>query len=66
MNRILSLSPLLAATLLLAGCGDTPKERLERADKAYAAHDYRAAQVDLTALLQSEPANPAALELAAR
>lgn len=66
MNRILSLSPLLATTLLLAGCGDTPKERLERADKAYAAHDYRAAQVDLTAVLQSEPANAVALELAAR
>ena len=66
MNRILSLSPLLAVTLFLAGCSDTPTERLERADKAYAAHDYRAAQVDLTAVLQSEPANPAALELAAR
>ncbi len=66
MNRLLPIAPLLAATLLLAGCGDSPQARLERAGKAYATHDYRAAQVDLTAVLQTEPGNPAALELAAR
>ena len=66
MNRLIPLIPLLVGALLLAGCGDTPQERLERAGKAYAAHDYRAAQVDLAAALQAEPGNPAALELAAR
>ena len=66
MKNILTFAPLLTATLLLAGCGDTPQERLERAGKAYAAHDYRAAQVDLTAVFQAEPGYPAALELAAR
>ena len=66
MNKRHAIAPLLAATLLLAGCGDAPQERLERARKAYTAHDYRAAQVDLTAVLQAEPGNPAALELAAR
>ena len=62
----LTLTPLLAITLLLAGCGDSPQQRLERAGKAYAAHDYRAARVDLTAVLQTEPGNVAALELAGR
>ena len=66
MNKRHAIAPLLAATLLLIGCGDSPKERLVRAGKAYTAHDYRAAQVDLTAVLQAEPGNPAALELAAR
>ena len=66
MKNLLTFAPLLSATLLLAGCGDNSQERLERAGKAYAAHDYRAAQVDLTAVFQAEPGNPAALELAAR
>ena len=66
MNRISPVASLLVVTLLLAGCGDTPQERLERAGKAFSRHDYRAAQVDLTAVLQTEPGNPAALELVAR
>ena len=66
MKNLLKIAPLLTVTLLLAGCGDTPQERLDRASKAYAAHDYRAAQVDLTAVFQADPGNPTALDLAAR
>ena len=62
MNRIFPF----AAALLLSSCGDSPEARLDRAAKAYAAHDYRAAQVDLGALLQERPGNARALELAAR
>lgn len=62
---MIRLMPLTLA-LLLAGCSDTPQERLDRAARAYAANDYRAAAVDLAAALQAEPGNPAALELAAR
>ena len=56
----------IALALLLSGCGDSPEARLDRAAKAYAAHDYRAAQVDLGAVLQEQPGNARALELAAR
>jgi Tfp pilus assembly protein PilF len=55
-----------ALVLALAACADDPAARIARAEKAFAAHDYRAAQIDLAAALQAEPANPAALELAAR
>lgn len=56
----------LAIALALAGCGDSPEARLERAAKAFAAHDYRAAQIDLAAALQEQPDNQKLLELAAR
>jgi tetratricopeptide (TPR) repeat protein len=62
MNKLICLT----LALLLAACGDGPEARLARAEKAYAAHDYRAAQVDLAAALQDEPNNAKALELAAR
>ncbi|HUQ13585.1 MAG TPA: tetratricopeptide repeat protein, partial [Novosphingobium sp.] len=62
MNRLIPIT--LAMALL--GCSDSPQERFDRAAKAYAGHDYRAAQLDLTSVLQAEPRNAAALELAAR
>ncbi|HUQ13184.1 MAG TPA: tetratricopeptide repeat protein [Novosphingobium sp.] len=62
MNRLIPIT----LALLLAGCGDSPEARLARAEKAYAAHDYRAAQVDLAAALQAQPGNARALDLAAR
>lgn len=55
-----------AAALFLAGCGASPEERLARAEKAYAAHDYSAARVDLASIVQETPENARALELLAR
>ncbi len=57
---------LIALALAVSGCGDSPEARLDRAAKAYAANDFRAAQVDLGAVLQEQPDNARALELAAR
>lgn len=56
----------LVAALLLSGCGDSPEARLDRAAKAFTQNDYRAAQVDLGAVLQEQPGNQRALELAVR
>lgn len=56
----------LAIALSLLGCSESPQERAERARKAFADHDYRAAQVDLAAALAANPADPALLELHAR
>ncbi|MFN3456058.1 MAG: tetratricopeptide repeat protein [Novosphingobium sp.] len=56
----------LTLPLLLAACTDSPQERADRARKAFDAHDYRAAQVDLAAALEANPQDPALLELHAR
>lgn len=56
----------IALALGLLGCSESPQERMDRAQKAFAAHDYRAAQVDLAAVLAASPADPAMLELHAR
>jgi tetratricopeptide (TPR) repeat protein len=64
-NTIRSTIP-LALALLLAGCGASPEERLARAEKAYGAHDYTTARIDLGSVIQEEPENPRALELQAR
>ncbi len=56
----------LTIALALLGCSESPQERAERARKAFADHDYRAAQVDLAAALAASPDDPALLELHAR
>ena len=56
----------LTLALLLAGCGDDPQARLDRARQANVAHHYDAAQIDLTALLDTQPDNHAAIVLLAR
>jgi len=56
----------LAFAALLAGCSDNPHDRFVRAQKEFAAHDFRSAQLDLAAALAANPADPAALELHAR
>lgn len=59
-----TLAILLAGSL--AGCGDNPQERFARAQKEFAAHDFRAAQLNLAAALAANPNDPAVLELHAR
>lgn len=56
----------LAIALTLLGCSESPQERGERASKAFADHDYRAAQIDLAAAMAANPTDPALLELHAR
>lgn len=57
---------LLMASLALAACSQSPRENFAAAQKAYAAHDYRAARVHLAAGLSAEPRNPAMILLKAR
>lgn len=56
----------LAFALLLVACGDNPQERFARAQKEFASHDFRAAQLNLAAALAANPNDPAVLELHAR
>ena len=57
--------PLLLA-LSLAGCGSSPQARFARAEEAYARHEYTAARLELSAVVQKQPKDAAALELLAR
>jgi predicted Zn-dependent protease len=66
MRKAIRLGLPLAAALMLAGCGASPEERLDRAEKAYAAHDYSAARIDLGSIVQEAPENARALELLTR
>lgn len=66
MKHALRLSLPFAAALFLAGCAASPEERLARAEKAYGAHDYSAARIDLSSIVQEAPENARALELLAR
>lgn len=56
----------VAGALLLASCTASPETLLDRAGKAFSAHDFKAAQLDLATVLKAEPANLRALELHAR
>jgi len=66
MKYLIQLSIPCAWALVLAGCAPSPEERLSRAEKAYAAHDYSTARIDLVNIVQSTPENVRALELLAR
>lgn len=66
MKHAIRLSFPLVAALLLASCGTSPEERFARAEKAYTAHDYSSARVDLAGIVQDAPENAPALELLAR
>lgn len=57
---------ILTLPLVLAGCGISPQERAERARTAFAAHDFRAAQVDIAAALAKMPDDTGLIELQAR
>jgi predicted Zn-dependent protease len=57
--------PLIGAALL-AGCSASPQEQFADAQKAYAAHEYPTARINLTAALREDPGNVAMLDLLAR
>lgn len=56
----------VALAMALLACVENPEARADRAEKAFAAHDYRAAQIELAAALGANPNDPALLELHAR
>ena len=55
-----------AAVLALGACSPDPQTLLARARQEYAAHNFKAAQLDLATVLKAGAADPAALELHAR
>ena len=54
------------AALALSACGADPETLLARARGEFAAHQYKAAQLDLAEVLKARAGDPAALELHAR
>lgn len=59
MKNLLPISILtLALTQLLAGCSDTsPEGRMQKAEKALAAADYKVADIELKNVLLEQPSN---------
>ncbi|MEN7342880.1 MAG: XrtA/PEP-CTERM system TPR-repeat protein PrsT [Pseudomonadota bacterium] len=53
--RITMLGCALLFSMMLAGCGASDSERLERAATALQAGDFRAASIDAKSVLQNEP-----------
>ncbi|HKR93375.1 tetratricopeptide repeat protein [Novosphingobium sp.] len=66
MKHAIRSSLPVAVALLLAGCGVNSEKRLAQAERAYSAHDYFTARVDLSRVVQEQPTNTRALELLAR
>jgi len=66
MKRIHTFAAALLLSTLLAGCGDSPEQRLARARDSFSTHEYRKARLDLASVLKEDPANAAVLELLAR
>lgn len=66
MKHALRLSLPFAAALLLAGCGASPDEQFAEAQSAFAAEDFNAARISLTAALREQPGDRAMLTLLAR
>lgn len=60
------IAAITGSLLLLAGCSADPDALLGRARQEYAAHAFKAAQLDLTTVLKARPGDAAALELHAR
>lgn len=56
----------VVVALAVGGCGADPDTLLARAQKSFAAHDFKAAQLDIATALKARSNDPAALELLAR
>jgi len=65
ISRLLTAAA-LGALLALSACSADPDTLLARANAAYSAHNFKAAQLDLAEVLKVRPADPAALLLHAR
>ena len=65
-QRLAAPVTLVLMALALAGCAPDPDSLMERARAGFAAHDFKAAQLDLASVLKARPGDPAALELHAR
>lgn len=61
-----ALSLTLPLALLVAGCGTSPEDRFAEAQAAFAAEDFNAARIGLTAALREQPESKAMLALLAR
>ena len=57
---------ILPALLVLAACAETPEQSFAKAQSEFAAHDYAAARVHLTAALQANPNDRTMLLLQAK
>ena len=66
MKSRLFVAAAVGAALSLAACAADPDALLARAGKEYAAHDFKAAQLDLATVLKARPTDARALELHAR
>ena len=66
MKNALKSVSVTAMALVLAACGLSPEERMDRAEQAYADNRFAEARLDLASVLQEDADNVAALELLAR
>jgi len=66
MKTFRSLALSCSVAVLLAGCGTSPEASFTEAGKAFAAHRYSQARAGLVNVLQQQPDNVAALDMAAR
>lgn len=66
MKKLARLTLPLALPLLVMACSASPQERAERARKAFAAHDFRSAQIDIASALEANPDDAGLIELQAR
>lgn len=66
MKTIARISLPLAAALLLAGCQASPQDQFAKAQASFAARDFVAARIAVSAALQGDPGNREMLMLLAR
>ncbi len=66
MRKTIHHTSVAALALMLAACGLSPEERMDRAEQAYADNRFSEARLDLASVLQEDAQDAEALELLAR